>query len=57
MRSHPGKAITIYDIPEFVSHAQLHGLTAQNIVSGFQRTGIYSFNQDVFCETSLNLQQ
>ena len=51
MRSHPGKAITIYDIPEFVSHAQLHGLTAQNIVSGFQRTGIYPFNQDVFCET------
>ena len=51
MRSHPKKAITIYDIPEFVSHAQLHSLAAQNIVSGFQRTGIYPFNRDVFCET------
>ena len=50
MRSNPGKTITIYDIPEFVSHAQMHGLTAQNIVSGFQRTGIFPFNQDVFSE-------
>ena len=40
-----------YDIPEFVSHAQLHGLTAKNIVFGFQRTGIYPFNRDVFYET------
>ena len=51
MRSNLGKTITIYDIPEFVSHAQMHGLTAQNIVSGFQRTGIFPFNQDVFSET------
>ena len=38
MRLHSGKAVTMYDNSEFVSHAQLHGLTAQNIVSGFQRT-------------------
>uniref|UniRef100_A0A0L8HZN1 DDE-1 domain-containing protein n=1 Tax=Octopus bimaculoides TaxID=37653 RepID=A0A0L8HZN1_OCTBM len=51
LRSYPGKSITIYDIPEFVSHTQIHGHTAQNIISGFQRTGIYPFNQDMFCET------
>uniref|UniRef100_A0A0L8H2W3 DDE-1 domain-containing protein n=1 Tax=Octopus bimaculoides TaxID=37653 RepID=A0A0L8H2W3_OCTBM len=53
MRFHPGKSITIYDIPEFVSHAQIHGLTAQNIIYGFQRTRIYPFNQDEFCKTEL----
>ena len=50
MRSHPGKVITIYDISEFVSHALLHCLTAQNIVASIQRTGIYPFNRDVFCK-------
>ena len=33
------------------SHAQLHCLTAQNIVFGFLQSRIYSFNRDVFCET------
>ncbi|XP_041377445.1 uncharacterized protein LOC121389863 [Gigantopelta aegis] len=51
MRSNPGKTITIYEIPEFTSHAQLHGLTAKNIISAFQSTGIYPYNRDVFSET------
>ena len=57
MLSHPGKAITIYDIPEFVSHAQLHGLTVQNIASGFQRTGIFLLIGMVSVKQSLNLLQ
>jgi len=51
MRSHPGKVVTIYDIPELVDHAQLHGLTPQNITSGFQRTEFYLFNRGAFCKT------
>ena len=41
MRSNTGKTITIYEIPEFVAHAQLHGLTVKNILSAFQSTGIF----------------
>lgn len=34
---YPRNLVTIYDISKFVSLVQIHGLTAQNIVSGFQR--------------------
>ncbi|KAK6168029.1 hypothetical protein SNE40_004071 [Patella caerulea] len=54
MRSNPGKTITIYEIPEFVAHAQLHGLTAKNILSGFQSTGIFPYNRDLFDETEFS---
>ena len=54
MRSNPGKTITIYEIPEFVAHAQLHGLTAKNILSAFQSTGIFPYNRDLFDETDFS---
>ena len=55
MRSNPGKTISIYEIPEFVAHAQLHGLTAKNIVSGFQNTGIILIT--VTCSVKQNFLQ
>lgn len=54
MRSNTGKTITIYEIPEFVAHAQLHGLTAKNILSAFQSTGIFPYNRDLFDETDFS---
>ena len=54
MRSNLGKTITIYEIPEFVAHAQLHGLTAKNILSAFQSTGIFPYNRDLFDETDFS---
>ena len=54
MRSNPGKTITIYEIPEFVAHAQLHGLTTKNILSAFQSTGIFPYNRDLFDETDFS---
>ena len=48
MRSNAGKTATIYEIPEFTLHAQLCGLTAANIMSGFRSTGIYPYNRDMF---------
>ena len=54
MRSNTGKTITIYEIHEFVAHAQLHGLTAKNILSAFQSTGIFPYNRDLFDETDFS---
>ena len=54
MRSKTGKTITIYEIPEFVAHAQLHGLTAKNILSAFQSTSIFPYNRDLFDETDFS---
>ncbi|KAK6170201.1 hypothetical protein SNE40_018653 [Patella caerulea] len=48
MRSNPGKTVAIYEIPEFITHGQLNGLTQQNYVSGFKNTGIFPYNRDIF---------
>ena len=50
MTTNPGRAMTIYDIPGIVKIALLRAVTHQNIVSGFECTGIFPFNPDVFQE-------
>ncbi|XP_024890484.1 uncharacterized protein LOC112466558 [Temnothorax curvispinosus] len=42
--------MTIYDIPGIVTKALLLAVTHQNIVSGFECTGISLFNPDIFQE-------
>nr|CAI5825314.1 unnamed protein product [Callosobruchus analis] len=39
MRSHPGKVMTIYDIP---------AITVKNVTAGFQATGIWPLNTKIF---------
>ena len=50
MRSHPGKTVSIYDIPAMVNTAYLNAMTPANVLSGFRSTGIYPFNRDIFAD-------
>ncbi|KAL0858974.1 hypothetical protein ABMA27_010833 [Loxostege sticticalis] len=50
MRSHPGRTMTIYDIPSIVATAYPLALTQNNIQAGFRCTGIYPFNRNIFTE-------
>lgn len=48
LRNHPGKSMTIYDIPSLVRHALPLAATPVNITKGFKVSGIEPFNRDVF---------
>ncbi|XP_072398204.1 uncharacterized protein [Diabrotica undecimpunctata] len=48
MTNHPGATMTIYDIPSIVRTALPLAITPNNITAGFQVTGIYPFNRDIF---------
>lgn len=50
LRSNPGKTVTIYDIPSVVNEAQMSAIIARNIISGFQSTGIYPYNRELFSD-------
>ena len=50
LRSNPGKAITIYDIPKFVSDSLPFAMTCTNITMSFQITGIYPYNANIFTD-------
>lgn len=50
MRNHPGKTMTIYDIPGMITVAMPLALTQANIQAGFRKTGIFPFNRDLFQE-------
>ncbi|XP_026762195.2 uncharacterized protein LOC131843013 [Achroia grisella] len=51
MRGHPGKTMSIYDIPGIVRTALPLALTPNNISKGFQKAGVYPFNREVFDES------
>nr|XP_049694743.1 uncharacterized protein LOC126054214 [Helicoverpa armigera] len=51
MRNNPGKTMTIYDLPGIVRTALPLALTPNNISNGFQKTGAYPFNREVFNES------
>ncbi len=50
LRTHIGKGVNIYDIPNIVNSAHQQAMTIANIVSGFRSTGIFPFNRDIFEE-------
>ena len=50
MRSHPGRTVTIYDVPSLVAEAQLHSLIIWNIQNGFRVSGIHPYNRNVFTD-------
>ena len=45
------RPMTIYDVPGIVRTALPSAITPRNIISGFQVTGIYPFNRDIFSES------
>ena len=50
MRSHPGRIVTIYDVPSLVAEAQLHSPTIRNIQNGFHVLGIQPYNRNFFTD-------
>ncbi|XP_004209804.2 uncharacterized protein LOC101239360 [Hydra vulgaris] len=50
LRNNPGKAITIYDISKIVSDSLPLAATCTNITKGFQKTGVYPYNANIFAD-------
>ena len=50
MRSHPGKKISIYELPQIINEAFLSAMTPRNIIAGFRATGIYPCNRNIFSD-------
>jgi len=50
LRSHPGRTITIYDIPKIVAESLPLAVTGLNIINGFKKTGIFPYNRNVFTD-------
>ncbi|GLV31395.1 hypothetical protein CBL_10774 [Carabus blaptoides fortunei] len=48
MTNHPGKRITDYDMAPILKNAYMKAFTPSNIKKGFEKSGIYPFNPDVF---------
>ncbi|XP_018393355.1 PREDICTED: uncharacterized protein LOC108772330 [Cyphomyrmex costatus] len=48
MTNHPGKTMTIYDIPGVVKDSLPQALNPANIMSGFKGSGLWPFNADIF---------
>ncbi|KAK9687034.1 hypothetical protein QE152_g36757 [Popillia japonica] len=47
----PGVPTTIYDIAGVVGKAFPLAVAPSNIIKGFERSGIYPFNSDIFGES------
>ncbi|XP_069102972.1 uncharacterized protein [Argopecten irradians] len=50
LKTHPGTPMTIYDIPGILREVWPLALTPKNVISGFQTTGIFPLNVNVFNE-------
>ncbi|KMQ88629.1 tigger transposable element-derived protein 6-like protein [Lasius niger] len=54
MKSNPGKTMMIYNIPTIVKLALQNAATPKNIISGFQATGVWPFNRDIFTDADFS---
>ena len=54
MRTNPGRTVTIYEIPSLVKEAHMQAMTPRNIISGFQNTGIFPYNRDLFSDADFS---
>lgn len=50
IRNHPGKRLTIYDLPSIAKVALPLACTPRNILAGFNCTGIWPTNRHIFSE-------
>ncbi|KAJ8346659.1 hypothetical protein SKAU_G00280600 [Synaphobranchus kaupii] len=48
MKTHPARTATIYDLPGLVAQALPVSATPKNIMAGFQCSGIWPFNSEIF---------
>ena len=48
MMAKPGVPITIYDIAKLVNTAHQRAMTPSNIISGFRKTGIFPYDNEIF---------
>ena len=46
----PGRKITLYEVSEILGKSYAKAFTLENATAGFQKTGIYPFNDDIFKE-------
>ena len=53
-RSHPGMAMTIYDIPSIVKQVWDDTFTVSNITAGFEKSGVQPYNSEVFKESDFS---
>jgi hypothetical protein len=52
LESHPGKQLTIFDLPEITKQAFLHSLTTSDITYGFMAIGISQFRMMILPQLS-----
>ncbi|XP_051156768.1 uncharacterized protein LOC127278881 [Leptopilina boulardi] len=50
MRNHPGRTITIADLPALLNEPYKAAVTPSNILAGFECTGIFPFNDNKFTD-------
>ena len=51
MQSQAGRPLTIYDIPSVMKDSLPRAVTIANVCSGFECTGIFPYNRNVFFES------
>nr|XP_042912927.1 uncharacterized protein LOC122272946 isoform X2 [Parasteatoda tepidariorum] len=51
MTNNPGKTMSIYNIAKLSNEAFTFGFSKENIISSFNRTGIYPYNSEIFSNT------
>lgn len=51
MRNNPGKTMTIYDLPGIAKESWPKAAQASNITKGFEVSGVYPFNNEIFTDT------
>ena len=51
LKAHPGRPITIYNIAKLFKPAYERAASVSTACNGFRKTGLYSFNRNVFCES------
>ncbi|KAL4153280.1 hypothetical protein QTP88_001113 [Uroleucon formosanum] len=48
--NHPGRVVTVHQIPKLFKPSFLKACTMQTAVNGFEKTGIFPINPDIFLE-------
>lgn len=51
LTNHPGSRITEYDMAPIIKNTLIKAFTPINIIKGFEKTGIYPYDPDVFQES------
>jgi DDE superfamily endonuclease/helix-turn-helix, Psq domain len=50
LRNHPGRYVTVCEVPSLFGNAYLRASTPINAINGFQKTGIHPVNRTIFTE-------